>query len=72
MVAEDEEMQGSLENEEEARGFPNVQQLLEPMLGLSEIPQPPPAAKKSLLPAAQIHSTSRGNRCVESDLTSSC
>ncbi|OBT72024.1 hypothetical protein VF21_09231 [Pseudogymnoascus sp. 05NY08] len=59
MVAEDEEMQGSLENEE-ARGFPNVQQPPEPISGLSEISQPAPAAKKSLLPAAQIHSTSRG------------
>ncbi|KFY98529.1 hypothetical protein V500_01629 [Pseudogymnoascus sp. VKM F-4518 (FW-2643)] len=61
MVAEDEEMQGSLENEEEAREFPNVQQPLGPIPGLSEISQPAPAAKKSLLPAAQIRSNSRGD-----------
>ncbi|OBT81533.1 hypothetical protein VE02_09560 [Pseudogymnoascus sp. 03VT05] len=59
MVAEDEEMQESLENEEEAQGFPSLQQPAEPMPGLSEISQPAPAARKSLLPAAQI--TSRGN-----------
>ncbi|KFZ01319.1 hypothetical protein V501_10079 [Pseudogymnoascus sp. VKM F-4519 (FW-2642)] len=61
MVAEDEEMQESLRNEAEAREFPNVHQHPEPMSGLSEIPHPAPAAKKSLLPAAQIRSTSRGN-----------
>ncbi|ELR10768.1 hypothetical protein VC83_00108 [Pseudogymnoascus destructans] len=61
MVAEDEEMQGSLENEEEAQEFPSVQQPPEPMPGLSEISQPAPSAKKSLLPAAQIRSTSRGS-----------
>lgn len=72
MVAEDEEMQESLRNEAEAREFPNVHQHPEPMSGLSEIPHPAPAAKKSLLPAAQIRSTSRGNRCVESVSTLGC
>ncbi|KFY14833.1 hypothetical protein V492_02382 [Pseudogymnoascus sp. VKM F-4246] len=60
MVAEDEEMQGSLENEEDARGFPNIQQLPVPIPSLPEMPQSAPPTK-TLLPAAQIHSTSRGN-----------
>ncbi|KFY22149.1 hypothetical protein V493_06816 [Pseudogymnoascus sp. VKM F-4281 (FW-2241)] len=59
MVAEDEETQGSLRNEEEAREFPNIQQLPEPTSGLSEISQPAPVIK-SLLPAAQIKSNPRG------------
>ena len=72
MVAEDEEMQGSLENEEEAREFPNVQQPPKAMPGLSEISHPVPATKKSLLPAAQIRSNSRVDRCVGSIFSSSC
>ncbi|OBT68398.1 hypothetical protein VE03_02810 [Pseudogymnoascus sp. 23342-1-I1] len=61
MVAEDEEMQGSLENEEEAWELPNVHQPPRSMSGPSEISRPAPATRKSLLPAAQIHSNSRNN-----------
>lgn len=64
MVAEDEEIQGPLENEDEAREFPNVQQLPESMPGLSGITQSAPPTKKALLPAAQIHSKPRGKMYV--------
>ena len=63
-MAEVEEMQGSLENEEGAREFPNIQQLPESMSGLSGITQSAPPTKKVLLPAAQIHSKPPGKMYV--------
>ncbi|KFY98346.1 hypothetical protein V498_01497 [Pseudogymnoascus sp. VKM F-4517 (FW-2822)] len=61
MVAEDEEIHESLENEEGAQRLPNTHQRSEPMSGPSEILQPAPATKKSLLPAPHIRSNPRGN-----------
>ncbi|KFY66779.1 hypothetical protein V497_00726 [Pseudogymnoascus sp. VKM F-4516 (FW-969)] len=61
MVAEDEEMQGSLANEEEAHGLLNFHPPSDPMPGPSEILQSAQNVPV-LLPAAPIHSTSRPSK----------